>query len=221
MIPSKVPSTIPFVIPNSGDGVPCLPGCILYYDITKVAVYLEDLSGGGNNGKINTLSWADTGMGFFALAFDHVNAHNITCSLNYPRDVYSIEFWLSPTLSANNYILESLVGVRRLEIAATGDNYIVDGGFHNSGHLLPNGAWCHLVFAVNGTGAGIIYIDSVAHATTATESKTLAGPITIGSLSNGTNSFEGLMGIVRIYNRVISQAEVTSLFAGSRVKFGV
>ena len=86
--------------------------------------------------------------------------------------------------------------------------------------LPSTGDWHHIVGIISGNDISALYIDGVssagAAATYAADSRVLTNVLEIGSGVSGSESFDGVIDEVRIYNRALSASEVQALYNQSR-----
>jgi len=85
----------------------------------------------------------------------------------------------------------------------------------HSSATLSTGVWYHLVYVKSGS-AGQIYVNGVdTTASSDTHSGTIfdsSGSFNVGAFSSGQKWVGGIMDDVRIYNRALTQAEITQLY---------
>lgn len=90
------------------------------------------------------------------------------------------------------------------------------GGITASANSTPYGSWTHVVAQVDSSGNCKIYINGVLNVsgtTGAPSGITATTPLTIGNRSGAIDrAFDGLIQNVRIYNRALSQEEITILY---------
>ena len=90
----------------------------------------------------------------------------------------------------------------------------------NSGFFLPTSSWTHVALTYGTTNQVQFYVNGVLQATTPVVLNTNAGaPLRIGVNAQGRNDefFGGSIDEVRVYNRVLSAADVTELFNSTAV----
>lgn len=202
-------------------------------DNTGTSTAFDDLSGNGNDGTAyGTVVVADTSEGgTYAFDFDGVNDYIDTGSTTvHQNTVFTYAFWLDASASssgtggtAGSY--ETSGGNRGpLAASISGDSkltwlYMSLGGSYNPAQLLKSSGdvydstWRHVTCEFDGDNNEVkIYIDG-----SLDSSKTASVPNSVNittSLKFGAGSggfTNGLMDDIRLYNRVLTQAEITHL----------
>jgi len=181
---------------------------------------------GGHNGTLtNGPNW-DTGTIDGGLSFDgsndYVNVpHDDTLSLT----TFSISAWIRPTAlsgwqiivsKGNNSSWNYYLGTNGSEIAIGFNNSSSWTEFQTSGAGLSTGQWYHLAGTFDdGTGEAKIYLNgSLVHTDTTTASPpTTSDAVMIGN-SPASEYWPGMLDDVRIYDRVLGQAEIATLAGG-------
>lgn len=83
------------------------------------------------------------------------------------------------------------------------------------GSCPPTDEWNHYVITYDGSTAKLFYNGQQIATTSASGTVTNSGdPLTIGGDFSGSSFFQGLIGDVRIYNRALSQSEITAIHTG-------
>jgi chitodextrinase len=184
---------------------------------------LADSSGSGNAGTISGASWTTSGKYGGALTFDGVNDWvTVTGSPSLrPTSKMTVEAWIRPTALGGIWrtvLVKERAG--NLDYAL----YAHDGGPGPSGHANVNNldryapaspiavnAWTHLATTYDGASLKL-YVNGALKTTMA-----LSGPIASSTnpLRIGGNAvwgewFKGQIDDVRVYNRALSVAEITS-----------
>ena len=183
-----------------------------------------------NNGTLmnmETVDWV-TGKYGKALKFDGVNEY-VDCgskaSLN--LNAFSITVWVNPT-SVSGY----KTIVRKAGASSADTNYALDldsgntkvrffvydtsGNYHGvmaTTKSVSLNKWTHIAATYDGTTFKV-YINGTQDATTATWSgsiKTTTGSLKIGS-STSSNYFNGTIDEVKIWNRSLTQEEITKVY---------
>jgi len=88
---------------------------------------------------------------------------------------------------------------------------------------ISTSSWAQIV-ATYTSGSKKIYVNGVEVATDSATTGTLAtnsGGITVGSYNSGGYFYNGNIGIVRVYNRVLSASEVIQNFNATRGRYGI
>ena len=114
--------------------------------------------------------------------------------------------------SGYGYSLVLINGRARAWYFRDPSNYVWDGDLGLDGGVVADGNWHHLAFVVDATG-GTLYVDGVAAANQAWAGTPIAtasvAPLMFGNY-DGQSSLEGLMDEVTLWNRALSQSEVTA-----------
>ncbi|MBY0373616.1 MAG: DUF1929 domain-containing protein, partial [Bryobacteraceae bacterium] len=180
---------------------------------------LNDVSGRGNHGTAPAAGWTTSGRYGGALSLNgtrvlvpDADSLDLTNSL-------TVEAWVYPTGTSNwqtvvmkessNGLAYALYG--RVNAARPGA-YVnvagVDRGA-SSGTALPANTWSHVAMTYNGSSI-VLFVNGVARTTLNAAG---AAPVTGGALSIGGNSvwgefFNGRIDEIRIYNRVLTAAQI-------------
>ncbi len=193
-----------------------------------------DRSGSANNGTLTNGPIRTIGKVGQALSFDGVNDFvaipNQSIQNAYP---ITISAWIKATTSSgavvNKYVSSSLNGYQLYFYNGilcgwyfrNNSNYVWDGADCGAGFSgLNDGKWHHVVFVVDSSG-GVIYADGVKGVTRAWTgtpgAPTQTQDLWIGRYNAGY--FPGLIDDTRIYNRALTQAEITKLYntGGSKI----
>jgi hypothetical protein len=196
-----------------------------------------DISGYGNNGTLTTFSftpssgWTGTGVSGdeYRLSFDHGSDYVLLPDLSAAEDrTFTYECWVRTTYTTNNCILSegnTADTDSSSRIATNSSGYIqflIYNNAGNSSYVSSTGAFndglLHHVVATCTATQMKLYIDG---SSVGTPTAPPAAPITIdkcvlGALISGASLgsyFGGSLPCVRIYNRALSQDEVTKNFA--------
>ncbi len=181
-----------------------------------------DRSGNGNLGTYTGTPTVVAGKMGQALAFGAgLGSPYITIphSSSYKSASQSLTFWIYPTLlPANNYF--GIVDIFQTDGNAmecfinSGTSNLSCGSFSWSMvyTLTPNHWYFVDLQAVSGSGT--LYVNAVAvqQGSLSYDGTTNTGPLQIGSRENASYPFTGYIDDVRVYNRVLSQAEITQLY---------
>jgi hypothetical protein len=182
---------------------------------------VTDASGNGNTGTINGATWT-TGKYGGALAFNGTTATvrvPDSASLHLSTAM-TLSAWVSPTVAQTGWrtVLQKETdawflnasndtGARRPAGGAT-----IGGSIRTTtgSSALPLGTWTHLELTYDGSAISL-YVNGV-RASTKQASGTIqstSSPLWIGGNSPYGEYFNGRIDDVRIYNRALSQAEIT------------
>lgn len=209
---------------------------------------ITDLSLSKNNGTLINLNNYSVGNGtiyltgnsFFGIS--NVSNSNITLSSSMPSPLNSMtaEVWVRPlTSTGSSYIFGQTNSIWRLMqfgtssfgfVCATSNNSWYSAGTTVNG-VTPTtlGSWYQVVAVYDGTQV-MLYINGKFEATGgATLSGTVANSVvnSYATLSVGKtdapnlNNFQGQIGIVKLYNRALSNTEIQQNFNATRGRYGI
>jgi Concanavalin A-like lectin/glucanases superfamily/Bacterial Ig-like domain/Bacterial Ig domain len=183
---------------------------------------LTDLSGNGNNGTISSATWTAAGKYGNALVFNGTNAQvtvpNST-SLQLTTGM-TLEAWVFPTTTPTGWravIDKNVDGYFLMASTDLGNRPSVGGtwvaGSQNTfgPSVLAVNAWTHLAATFDGATVRL-YVNGVQVASQAqtTALTTTNGTLQIGGDAYPGEFFAGRIDEVRIYNRALSAAEITT-----------
>jgi competence protein ComGC len=195
-----------------------------------------DLSGAVNNGSlVNGVGYTSNNGG--ALTFDGVD-DNVSVpdntSLRFGTGSFTVGFWCYRTLSGyqgGSYITKGTHGSPGIDTFDGTFEVSTSAGYLASiGLSATIGIWEYHTFVVNQTASPYIqhYINGVLNQTGYTETGKLgsvdnANSIIIGkSVAGGVNRyFNGSIGIIQIYNRALSLAEIQQNFNAIKGRYGM
>jgi uncharacterized repeat protein (TIGR03806 family) len=186
-----------------------------------------DSSGNGNNGTLTANPPFVTGhIGSQAIIFNGVNQYaTVPISV---RTNFTIAFWVNTTASTTGTVWTTGLGMFSADVAGVANDFgislIINGevgfGLGNpntslaSTASISDGQWHHVaVTRTSSTGLMSVYIDGVQSGTTngPTAGRTAPTAIRIGGILSGGGFFPGTIDDVRIYNTVLSAAEINAL----------
>src|SRR3989344_5253607 len=209
------------------------------FDGPNMLTNVRDSSGQGNNGSLIGQAATTTVPGKVgqALQFDGTDDYvNVGTGLNSSltvNDAFSLAFWLRSTGSseisviANADLDSPYVGMEvlieadgdiRLDINSDGDNLdriTVTAGLHDS-------RWHYVVIAhADSTASNTnVYIDGVLKSKTVNSDSgadlNSSTNLQIGARDGANRLFNGSLDDVRIYNRALTQAEITALYTATK-----
>lgn len=200
-------------------GAPTVTGTAVFTNISKVGTHALDLTG-------NTAGGANTSTATNALTYN--------AGTNYAFPI-SIALWMNATAVASVQVAmcignNSGANIAYLQIyidSATGRFYCsvntAGTGYGASASSAIAGTWSHVVATATAPGYLNVYVNGVLSASIALPTGYLGPPSTsvnqlrIGA-QTGTNigyAFKGFIDDARVYNRVLSAAEVAGLYAAS------
>lgn len=195
-----------------------------------------DLSGNGNNGSLvngPTLATGPVGGMSFDGVNDYIDLNNssllnptvgIASSLWVNRNSLSVDTWL---ISRDDL---SLGRSFAFGIRGNASNNVVwlqinGGSTVLSTISVPLGLWTHLCFTRNSNNTYSIFINGALNSTSVSvvSPASTTGNVNIGrrTYSGFEGYFSGLLDDVRIYNRVLSPAEISILFNSKRMRYGL
>ncbi|OHA79276.1 MAG: hypothetical protein A2747_02435 [Candidatus Yonathbacteria bacterium RIFCSPHIGHO2_01_FULL_44_41] len=197
-------------------------------DMSGTTAY--DRSTSGNNGTLTNgplRAIGKVGQGLYFDGTDDYVAVPHSATLNsYPLTVSA---WFKTSMTGNAGIVNKYVSSSANGYQLYFNNgtlcawYIRDGGNHvwNGGNCslgaggLNNNTWHNAVFVVDSSG-GAMYVDGTLRATQVWSGSpgviTTTQGISIGYYPNSAGNFRGFIDDVRIYNRALTQVEVTQLY---------
>ena len=196
-------------------------------DNTGSSTAFDDLSGEGNDGTASgTTVVADTSEGgSYAYDFDGTNDYiGLPAGIGTNSEAsYSINYWYRRDTSNNAHVI-TMVGdgtqtltnspIVKYEGSSTfkygNRNGILSS---NSSTLASN--WTHVSVVVSGTNASYYEDGALVDSGTTQQNADLSLSGRIGAWGTGGDEFEGRIDDIRIYDRAITQAEITHL-ASSR-----
>ena len=194
----------------------------------------QDSSGNANHGVMSPAPAWTTGNIGSALNFDGVD-DIVNCSSGSTLDqlpAMTVAAWIkADTMGAGGFgrIVQKgtgggggwrflLFGTNQLQLAV--DYGTTDLNRISAVNALSTGVWTHVVATWTGSATATnvqLYVDGVevSYATTTNASGTRASDaaanLYIGNESGGTRAFDGALDDVRVYNRVLSAAEITAI----------
>ena len=198
------------------------PGLVAGYTFDENAgISVADASGNGNTGVIAGATWVAGKYGS-ALAFNGTNAL-VSVADSASLDVtstFTIEAWVFPTASSGwrTVVLKEAPSGLAYSLYSHNNGNRPAGYVRIGSDVALNGSaalalntWSHLAFTFDGASMKL-YINGVQRGTKAVSG---AVPVTAGQLTIGGNTpwgeyFAGSIDEVRVYNRALTVAEITS-----------
>jgi len=242
--PSELDSVEQYFINRWAIGTPSsvTTNRVLYYDPSVSASYtgsgttLYDLSGSGVNATLGG-SPADAGNWFTFTGSQSIQTGNLATL--YSGWQHSLEIWFSPS-AAGAVFSDTGSGPTNTGYHATGLEVYSAGPFYLTNAMLWNGAvtrvgggsislnnWYQLVRVYNGSNTAYAYLNTVKSAnTTITWSTPSPGWYFNFGSSESTifatgSAFQGKIGVIRLYSRVLSQAEITQNYNATKALYGL
>ena len=205
------------------------------FDETSSGATVVDSSGFGNNGtpvggapfpstSVPTVQFTDPRSLSFDAVDDYVSVGNVP-SLDIPGNV-TLSVWINWNGNVNGFdtIVANRLGFgSNYQLLLYGGNlsYYGAGGFYVSTYTPPIGVWTHLTAIVNGTTLSLYANGTQVYTTPCSPSGLVTGSLfAIGGDTQdifASEYFGGNIDDVRIYNRALSTAEVTRLYAGNEL----
>jgi len=203
-----------------------------------------DSSGNGRNANIAGAVSTYTVNGYNVIRFNgsaFANAYlGFGTTLNTSAG-YTFEVWAQPAASSTSYTLlgewqNNTVdsGWTDAQMGFLSNNRISAGYYSGATAIAPTvtsgGTWYNIVFTYNGVNNGNLYVNGSKVATTGYVAKSnptstflsLGKPDGVGGYIGGvTNNFTGNIGAWRVYNRTLTDAEITQNFNALRGRYGI
>jgi len=225
-----------------GETAPGLEGLVLYFPLNEgPGNTVKDLSGEGNNGKIEGgANWVDGKIGK-ALEFDGVSGYVAapdSKSLDFTEAI-TVELWVRPNAGWANdnwycLIRKGNIGPEALGVdrpnffliqthPQDGSNQIELAYSHASnnndwvpsGSALDVGVWYHIAGVVNPSGGEmLIYINGELDAEKAIPDEPLEPDDNEVWIANGWAFFNGVIDEVAVYNRALTVEEIKQDMGG-------
>jgi hypothetical protein len=195
-----------------------------------------------NNGTIGAdVSFSTPNMYFSGGTDNNVSFPMATNNLI--QTPMTIEFWLNRKSGGDAHN----VAISTRNVATAGNGIILflqtisptlhyfkiyaggDGGFlYYAGNDFPEDIWMHIVVSIDSSfpdGAKLYKNNTLLSWTGDTGTGALASsttdPLIMGSSPNEAYDFDGYIDIVNIYNRALSQAEITQNYNSQKARFGL
>lgn len=172
----------------------------------------------------NNMSYANTGSISFNGSTSYFDCGNL--SAFQLSTTVTLEAWIKPnsTSGLGNMISKNMNGGYRFRIQS-GELMCYSNGNAavSSGANLSNGSWWHCVATFGPTGIyGYVNGSLVASSVTAyTPSDVVSNPLLIGCYWPSSETVDGIIDSARVYNRVLSQAEIQQNFNALRGRYGI
>ena len=201
-----------------------LPGLVAAWGFdTGSGTTAADQSGNGNTGTLSSATWSTTGKYGSALSFNGGNAYvNVPDSNSLDLTTgMTIEGWVRPasgggwqTLLVKERPGELVYGLYANTDANRPQSQVTIGNIArllNGTTTVPAGLWTHLAATFDGTTERLYANGTqVAQLAVSGSITTSTSPLKIGGNAIWGEWFNGLIDEVRIYNRALTPAEITS-----------
>jgi len=195
-------------------------GLVAYYPFNGNA---NDESGNGNNGTVNGASLTTDRFGNSgkAYSFDGISNYIETADIDL-NETATISVWVQPIGTIGSLVSKYGNGNESYELMYNNSTHGLYGhvgavsnsnnNIYSNHNLSINNIWQHCVFTLN-NGFAEIYIDGVLVYTQTDVNPTYQNNdnVLFGKSVWGGNIFNGKLDDIRIYNRALTQAEITYL----------
>jgi hypothetical protein len=207
-------------------------GLVLYLDAANLTSYpgtgttWTDLSGNNNNGTLTngpTFNSANGGSIVFDGVDDYVNCGNNNSS---KLTSGTVNVWMKTTSTSVAYqgiVTKAL----NYGIYNYGGNLLLydwgTGADRNSGISISNGNWRFITlrFSSNSLNNATVYINGVLVYTTTMYKTSDIYNLGIGTGGDGSQPLPGTIGVVQIYNKVLSATEILQNYNATKGRFGL
>lgn len=205
-------------------------GLVGYWSFNEgTGLRVTDQSGNGNTASVTSPVWT-TGKLSQALFFDGTGNQVVTvpdsATLNQTR-AFTVSLWVNLVDGVNRGFFEKTVGgnVNTQFLLFTESNRfqfrVMTGSTQtiSSDDVVPLNTWMHIVGTFDGSTMRM-YVNGVLQANTRTVTEQItggSGATLIGTLGSGVYRMQGKIDEVRLYNRALSQSDVTSLYRSGQV----
>jgi hypothetical protein len=204
-----------------------------------------DSSGNGKNANLAGSTSTYNSNGFNIIRFNGTGFANAYLGFGTTLNTtagYTFEVWAQPAASDTSYTLVGEWNNNTVNSAWTDaqmgflSNNRISAGYYNGAVAIAptvtsGGTWYNIVFTYNGINNGNLYINGSKVATTGYGIKSnppgsvflsLGKPDGAGGYIGGvTNNFTGNIGAWRVYNKNLSDAEITQNFDALRGRYGL
>lgn len=223
---------------------PVTSGLELYYDPSQSASYpgsgttVYDLSPSGVNATLSG-SPVDAGNWFSFTGSQSLLTGNLVSLFSGWQ--HSLEIWFSASTISSVFSdtgsgpTSSGYHATGLEVYSAGPFYLTNAMLYNNstgvtrvgGGTVSLNTWYQLVRVYNGTNTAYAYLNKVKSSDTSIAWTTPSpgwylnfGASDATRFATGA-AFQGKLGVIRLYNRVLSQAEVTQNYDATKSKYGL
>lgn len=215
-------------------------GLVFYFDVANPKSYIgtgttvRNIASNITGSTVNSPTYNTGNNGYFSFVTDDVIIFPEESALN--SQTLTVEVWLrTNALSQNGFFFEKGTVNSQYNLFQEGGSIIWRANF-GAGHInmisittssfLTTTRWCQLV-ATHTSGTQRIFVNATSVGT-GTSSGTIAtntNGVSIGAyggFSGGRSYYyNGDIGIVKVYNRVLSNAEITQSFEATRSRYGI
>jgi hypothetical protein len=211
---------------GSGGSSSVKPGLVAAFGFEEASgTQVIDASGYGNHGTISNVTRVATTQFGRVLSFSGLNSSWVTVNDSASLDLsngMTLEAWVYPTASMSGWdtvIMKEQTGGNAYALSANSDTNIPNttvnvGGTDRqlrAGSYLPANQWSHVAATYNGSTQRLYVNGAQVGARSQTGAITLSnGALRIGGNSVWGSYFNGYIDEVRVYNRELSQAEISA-----------
>jgi hypothetical protein len=242
--PTPTPTGTPTPTPSSTPVSPVSSGLELYYDPSNSASYpgsgsiLYDLSPSSVNATINGSPSYSSNSFAFTGTQSIVTGNLFGLFAGWQ---HTLEIWINPSAISAGFS-DTSSGPTNVGYHTTGLEFYSVGPFIISNMMLWNGTattrvgggttplnnWYQYVRVYNGSNTAYAYVNKVKSSPETSIAWSAPSPgwyLNFGAsettkFSTG-NAFQGRLGVIRLYNRVLSQSEITQNFDATKSKYGL
>ena len=208
-------------------------GLVFYLDAANPKSYVSgstvwnDISRGGNTGTLVNGPTFNSGNGG-SIVFDGVDdGVNLISTITLGNGNWTISMWAYANSFPSNFgrlisnnnsgPVSNAFGMASGKISY--HSYLVSWTQQLGNTTLNVGNWYNLIW-VNTSGSMVMYVNGVADSNSFTSTTSNGGPINcIGK--NWANSFSGRVATTQIYNRALTQTEITQNYNSTKSRFGL
>jgi hypothetical protein len=208
-------------------------GLVFYLDAANPKSYVSgstvwnDISRGGNTGTLVNGPTFNSGNGG-SIVFDGVDdGVNLISTITLGNGNWTISMWAYANSFPSNFgrlisnnnsgPVSNAFGMASGKISY--HSYLVSWTQQLGNTTLNVGNWYNLIW-VNTSGSMVMYVNGVADSNSFTSTTSNGGPINcIGK--NWSNSFSGRVATTQIYNRALTQTEITQNYNSTKSRFGL
>jgi hypothetical protein len=208
-------------------------GLVLYLDAANTKSYVSgsttwnDISRSNINGTLVNGPTFNSGNGG-SIVFDGVDdGVNLISTITLGNGNWTISMWAYANSFPSNYgrlisnnnsgPVSNAFGMASGKISY--HSYLVSWTQQLGNTTLNVGNWYNLIW-VNTSGSMVMYVNGVADSNSFTSTTSNGGPINcIGK--NWANSFSGRVATTQIYNRALTQTEITQNYNATKSRFGL
>jgi len=222
ILPVERPGVIPPVYPLEAP-----QGCVLYLDMQDRSDKAIDHSRLGNHGAITGASLASAPRGV-CRNFDGVDDVITVTGDLIGTGAVTIEAWINPDgageSSLGRIVCSAIPAEAAFYTAANRLGFTSDSAtaMLSAVSSITYGLWYHAVIVRAADATGNIYINGALNGTAdqATGTPSSGAATLVGSSSLGIKAYDGLIGMLRIYSRVLTAVEVMNAYQEHAWRFG-